>query len=53
MRDSLDNLEELESQGRDAYYELRDMAKEAILASLQEQIDLQQETLDATRSAND
>ena len=53
MRDSLDTLEELESQGKDAYYELRDMAKEAILASLQEQIDLQQETLDATRSAND
>lgn len=51
LRDTLDNIEALEQQGRDAYFELRDMAKEAIVASLQEQIDLQQQTLDATRDA--
>lgn len=52
LQSTLDNIEELEQQGREAYYELRNMAKEAILDSLQKQIDLQQETLDATRDAN-
>jgi hypothetical protein len=48
----LENIEELEQQGQDAYYKLRDMVKEAVVASLQEQIDLQQQTLDASREAN-
>ena len=52
MRDSLDAIEELEEQGREAYYELRDMAKEAVVAALEEQINLQQQTLDATKDAN-
>lgn len=52
LRSTLEGIEELEQQGRDAYYQLRDMAKETIVASLQEQIDLQQQTLDATRNAN-
>jgi polyhydroxyalkanoate synthesis regulator phasin len=52
LRETLSNIEELEAEGKEAYTELRDMAKEAILNSLQEQIDLQQDTLDATRDAN-
>jgi hypothetical protein len=34
LRDTLANIEELEQEGKDAYTELRDMAKEAILDSL-------------------
>jgi ABC-type transporter Mla subunit MlaD len=41
LRKTLDNIEELEKQGQDAYYELRDMAKEAVLNQMQKQIDLQ------------
>ena len=52
LQNTLDNIEVLEQEGQDAYYELRDMAKEAILSSLQKQIDLQQQTLDATQNAN-
>lgn len=52
LRDTLDNIEELEQQGEDAYYELRNMVKETILDTLQKQVDIQQETLDATRDAN-
>ena len=52
LRNTLDKIEELESRGSDAYYELRSLAKEAILDSLQKQIDIQQETLDATKDAN-
>lgn len=52
LRNTLESIEELEQQGKDAYYELRNMAKEAILDSLQEQIDLQQQTLDVTKDAN-
>ena len=51
LQDTLSEIEALEQEGKDAYYELRDMAKEAILASLQEQIDLQQQQLDATNEA--
>lgn len=52
LRDTVDAIKELEQQGRDTYYELRDMAKEAVLDKMQKQIDLQQDTLDATRDAN-
>jgi hypothetical protein len=30
----------LEQQGKEAYFDLRDMAKEAVLANMQKQIDL-------------
>lgn len=52
LRTTLENIEELEQQGEDAFYELRSMAKEAILGAMQEQIDLQRETLAATQEAN-
>ena len=52
LQNTLDSIEELEQQGKDAYYELRNMAKEAVLGQMQKQIDLQQQTLDATRDAN-
>lgn len=52
LQNTLDSIEELEQQGKDAYYELRNMAKEAVLGQMQKQIDLQQDTLDATRDAN-
>ena len=52
LRDTLDNIEELEQQGEDAYYELRNMVKETILDTLQKQVDIQQETLDTTRDIN-
>ena len=52
LRDTLDSIEELEQQGEDAFYELRDMAKDTILSALQQQIDLQQQAIDATRNAN-
>jgi hypothetical protein len=35
LRDTLDSIEELEKQGKQSYTELRDMAKEAIVSSLQ------------------
>ena len=53
LRNTVDNIKELEYESKEAYYELRDMAKNAILDSLQKQIDLQQEGLDATKQAND
>lgn len=52
LRNTLENIEELEQQGEDAFYELRSMAKDTILVAMQEQIDLQRETLEATREAN-
>lgn len=52
LRDTLDSIEELEQQGEDAFYELRDMAKDTILGALQQQIDLQQQAIDASRNAN-
>jgi polyhydroxyalkanoate synthesis regulator phasin len=42
LRETLDNIEELEAEGKEAFYDLRDMAKEAILSSLQKQIDIQE-----------
>jgi hypothetical protein len=52
LRDTIDEIKDFEEEGKDAYYELRDMAKETILGALQKQIDIQQQTLDATKSAN-
>ena len=52
MRESVDNIEQLEKDGEEVLYDLRNMAKEAILASLQEQIDLQKEAIEATNEAN-
>jgi septation ring formation regulator EzrA len=34
LRDTIDDIEDLEKDGQEAFYELRDMAKEAILDSL-------------------
>lgn len=52
LKNAAEEIRELESQGKEAYYELRDMVKETILDKLQKQIDAQQDTLDATKTAN-
>lgn len=52
MRESLDSIESYEAEGEEAYFQLKDLVKETLLNSLQEQIDLQRATLEATRSAN-
>lgn len=52
LQDLNDTIEDQKAQTKDSYYELRDMVKETVLGALQDQIDLQQETLDATRDAN-
>lgn len=52
LKDAADEIRDLEAQGKDAYYELRDMVKETVLDKMQKQIDIQQDTLDATRTAN-
>ena len=52
MQSDLDSIEELESQGQNAYYELRDAIKETILTTLEDQINIQEETLNATQEAN-
>ena len=51
-RDAYDSLVELEKQAKEAYYDLREMAKEAVLDKMQKQIDLQEQTLEATEEAN-
>jgi hypothetical protein len=40
LRNTIEAIEELEQQGREDYLELRDMIEEAVVAELQEQIDL-------------
>ena len=35
---SVDNIEQLEKDGEEAFYDLRNMAKEAVLANMQEQV---------------
>ena len=52
LQNTLDDIRSLEQEGRDTYYELRDMAKESILNAMQKQIDIQQETLNATKDAS-
>lgn len=52
LKDVIDGIEDLEQATEESYQELRDMAKDTIVNSIQKQIDLQQETLDATREAN-
>lgn len=52
LRDTVDDIQALEAQGEEAFYELRSMVQETIVGVLQEQIDLQQATLDATNNAN-
>lgn len=52
LKDVIDGIKGLEQATEESYQELRDMAKDAIVNSIQKQIDLQQETLDATREAN-
>ena len=52
MRESVDGIQELQQEGRDAFYELRDMAKNSILGAMEKQIDIQQDTLDATKETN-
>ena len=52
LKDAADDIRDLEAQGKEAYYELRDMVKETVLDKIQKQIDIQQDTLDATRTAN-
>ena len=53
LQQTVDDIEELERQGEDAYYKLRDMVKETMLDKLQKQIDLEQATLEATEEAKD
>lgn len=52
LQSTVEDIQALEEQGKEAYYELRDMAKESILGALEREIDLQQQTLDATKDAN-
>ena len=52
LRKTLENIEELEQQGQDAFYDLRDMAKEAILSNLEEQIELERQTVEAINDGN-
>lgn len=52
MRDSLESIKELQEQSEQAYDDLWNSAKEAIIGTLQKQLDLQSQTLDATKEAN-
>jgi hypothetical protein len=36
----VDGIRELEAQSKEAYYELRDMAKDAILSAIEKQIEV-------------
>ena len=52
-KQAIEGIESINQQGEDTYYELRDLVKETLVGALQEQIDLQQQNLDATKQAND
>ena len=52
LQSSLDAIEQLEEEAKQSYYDLRDMAKEAVLHKMQEQIEIQRDALDATKNAN-
>jgi hypothetical protein len=41
LRTTLDDVKGLEEEGKDAFYELRDMAKETILEALEKQLEVQ------------
>ena len=51
-REALENIEKLEDQSHEAYMEITDLVEDTITKQLQEQITLQEETLDATQTAN-
>ena len=52
LKTTLENVEALEQQGKDSYRQLRDMVKETISTKLTKQIELQQESINATKEAN-
>ena len=52
LKQDIQTIKEYEQQGLEAYEELRSMAEETIVGTLQEQIDLQSEAIDATKEAN-
>ena len=52
-KEELASLQELQESTKESYYELREMAKTAVLTKMQEQIDIQQDALDATREASE
>jgi hypothetical protein len=52
LLETRDAIVDLEQTLKDSYDSLTDMAKEAVLGSMQKQIDLQQALLDSTNEAN-
>ena len=53
QQEVVEGLQSLQDGTNEAYSEIRNLVKESILNTMQEQIDIQRETLDATRDAND
>ncbi len=51
-KENLEAIKELRETTKEGYEELRDTAKEAVLNKVQEQIDIQSATLEATREAS-
>ena len=52
MRESVDNIDQLAQDSKDAFYNVRDTVKNTIIDNAQKQIELQQQTLDATKEAS-
>ena len=52
LREHLEDIKEIESLGKEAYFEVRDLVKNTIEQHLEEQITLQKDSLNATKEAS-
>jgi hypothetical protein len=53
LRAAADSIKERYQQGKDSYYELREMVQETIVGLIEKQIELEQTLVDSTQEANE